>query len=158
MERKQNLHTDAGETADLAALSINDLQQRLKCSLEGLDAAEARRRLTEVGYNELPADKVNPLLKFPTYFWEEFQAGNAIAALQAKLALNARVNRDGRWSSVPARELVPGDVIRVRLGDIVPADAKLLEGESSVQLTLRLWCAEAGLSKQIECDLYEQAK
>jgi H+-transporting ATPase len=60
-------------------------------------------------------------------FWEEFQAGNAIAALKARLALNARVKRGGRWGSVPARELVPGDLIRIRLGDIVPADAKLLD-------------------------------
>ena len=62
-------------------------------------------------------------------FWEEFQAGNAIAALKAQLAIRARVRRDGSWTTAPARELVPGDVIRVRLGDIVPADARLLEGE-----------------------------
>jgi H+-transporting ATPase len=63
-------------------------------------------------------------------FWEERQAGNAIAALKAKLAINARVKRDGNWITPPARELVPGDVIRVRLGDIVPADARLLDGDS----------------------------
>ncbi len=62
-------------------------------------------------------------------FWEEHQAGNAIAALKAKLAIKARVKRDGKWVTPPARELVPGDVIRVRLGDIVPADARLLEGD-----------------------------
>jgi H+-transporting ATPase len=62
-------------------------------------------------------------------FWEEHQAGNAIAALKAKLAINARVLRDGKWATPPARELVPGDVIRLRLGDIVPADARLLEGD-----------------------------
>jgi H+-transporting ATPase len=62
-------------------------------------------------------------------FWEEYQAGNAIAALKAKLAIRARVRRDGKWTTVAARELVPGDVIRVRLGDIVPADACLLEGD-----------------------------
>jgi H+-transporting ATPase len=62
-------------------------------------------------------------------FWEEYQAGNAIAALKAKLALQARVKRDGQWTTAPARELVPGDLIRVRLGDIVPADAQLLEGD-----------------------------
>jgi len=61
-------------------------------------------------------------------FWEEHQAGNAIAALQAKLAIKARVKRDGKWTTPEARELVPGEVIRVRLGDIVPADARLLEG------------------------------
>ena len=63
-------------------------------------------------------------------FWEEHQAGNAIAALKAKLAINARVKRGGQWVSVPARELVPGDIVRVRLGDIVPADARLLGGDS----------------------------
>ena len=62
-------------------------------------------------------------------FWEEYQAGNAIAALKAKLALKARVRRDGKWTSIAARELVPGDVIRVCLGDIVPADARLLAGD-----------------------------
>ena len=63
-------------------------------------------------------------------FWEERQAGNAIAALKAKLAIKARVKRDGKWINPPARELVPGDVIRMRLGDIVPADARLLDGDS----------------------------
>jgi H+-transporting ATPase len=62
-------------------------------------------------------------------FWEEHQAGNAIAALKAKLAIKARVRRDGKWTTAEARELVPGDVIRVRLGDIVPADARLLDGD-----------------------------
>jgi H+-transporting ATPase len=62
-------------------------------------------------------------------FWEEFQAGNAIAALKAKLAINARVRREGKWIALPARELVPGDIIRIRLGDIVPADARVLEGD-----------------------------
>ena len=59
-------------------------------------------------------------------FWEEHQAGNAIEALKAKLAIKARVKRDGEWTTPAARELVPGDVIRLRLGDIVPADARLL--------------------------------
>ena len=62
-------------------------------------------------------------------FWEEYQAGNAIEALKKKLALNARVRRDGAWKTIPSRELVPGDIIRLRLGEIIPADAKLLEGD-----------------------------
>jgi H+-transporting ATPase len=63
-------------------------------------------------------------------FWEEHQAGNAIEALKAKLAVKATVKRDGKWVNPNASELVPGDVIRLRLGDIVPADARLLEGDS----------------------------
>ncbi len=62
-------------------------------------------------------------------FWEEHQAGKAIAALKAQLAIIARVRRDGKWVTPPARELVPGDVIRLRRGDIVPADARLLAGD-----------------------------
>ena len=62
-------------------------------------------------------------------FWEEREAGNAIDALKARLAIKARVKRDGKWATPPAKELVPGDVIRLRLGDIVPADARLLEGD-----------------------------
>ena len=63
-------------------------------------------------------------------FWEEHQAGNAIAALKARLAILAKVKRDGKWLNPKASELVPGDVVRLRLGDIVPADARLLDGDS----------------------------
>ncbi len=61
-------------------------------------------------------------------FWEERQAGNAIDALKSRLAVKARVQRDGKWITPPAQNLVPGDLIRLRLGDIVPADARLLDG------------------------------
>src|SRR5271156_3534059 len=62
-------------------------------------------------------------------FWEEREAGNAIDALKARLAIKARVKRDGKWITPPAKDLVPGDAIRLRLGDIVPADARLLDGD-----------------------------
>jgi H+-transporting ATPase len=62
-------------------------------------------------------------------FREEHQAGNAITALKKTLALKAKVKRDGQWTNIESRELVPGDVVRLRIGDIVPADAKLLDGE-----------------------------
>ena len=153
---------------DLKTLPLPELEQRLASSPEGLSQAEAQRRLTQYGPNEIEEKTTNPLLKFLTYFWgpipwmieaavilsavarhwpdffiilvlllsnavvgfwEEHQAGNAIAALKAKLAIKARVRRDGKWISSPSRELVPGDIIRLRLGDIVPADARLLEGD-----------------------------
>ena len=62
-------------------------------------------------------------------FTEEHSAGKAIDALKAQLAVKARVRRDGKWVTPPSRELVPGDVIRLRMGDIVPADARLLAGD-----------------------------
>jgi H+-transporting ATPase len=62
-------------------------------------------------------------------FWQEFKADNAIALLKQKLALRARVLRDGRWQEIAAAELVPGDLVLVKLGNVIPADVKLLEGE-----------------------------
>lgn len=62
-------------------------------------------------------------------FWQEHKADNAIELLKKRLAPKARVLRDGTWREIPSRELVPGDVVRVRLGDIVPADVKLMKGD-----------------------------
>jgi H+-transporting ATPase len=61
-------------------------------------------------------------------FWQEFKADNAIALLKQRLALKARVKRDGTWKDIEARLLVPGDVVHVKLGNVVPADLKLIEG------------------------------
>jgi len=69
------------------------------------------------------------LLNAAVGFWEEHKADNAIELLKQKLAPKARVLRDGKWIEVDARQLVPGDVVRVRLGVIVPADIKLLSGD-----------------------------
>ncbi|KAL2465303.1 ATPase 11 [Abeliophyllum distichum] len=62
-------------------------------------------------------------------FIEENNAGNAAAALMARLAPKAKVLRDGRWSEEEASILVPGDIVSIKLGDIIPADARLLEGD-----------------------------
>jgi H+-transporting ATPase len=61
-------------------------------------------------------------------FWQEFKADNAIALLKQRLALKARVKRDGVWKDIEARLLVPGDVVHVKLGNIIPADLKLTDG------------------------------
>jgi H+-transporting ATPase len=62
-------------------------------------------------------------------FWQEHQAANAVDALRKQLALKARVRRDGRWTEIDAVKLVPGDIVRLRLGDIIPADVRLIEGD-----------------------------
>jgi len=148
-------------------VSVSELLQRLSTSENGLSAAEASRRLDAFGPNEITEKRINPLLKFLTYFWgpipwmievaiilsaiiqhyedffiilallmlnavvgfwEENKAANAIELLKRKLAVTARVLRDGSWSELAALQLVPGDMIRVRLGDVVPADVKLTGG------------------------------
>ncbi len=158
----------SGTGDDLKSLALPELYEKLGSSKEGLSQADARGRLERYGPNEIAEKKVNPLLKFLSYFWgpipwmievavvlsaivrhwsdfliilvllvanatvgfwEEYQAGNAVAALKARLALKSRVRRDGKWTTLEARGLVPGDVIRLRLGDVVPADARLLDGE-----------------------------
>ena len=62
-------------------------------------------------------------------FWQENKAANALAALKGQLALKARVIRDRQWQEINAADLVTGDVIRLRLGDIIPADCKLMDGD-----------------------------
>src|SRR5262245_61898521 len=61
-------------------------------------------------------------------FWEEHEASNALDALKNSLALRARVLRSDKWQEVDARTLVPGDIVRLYLGDVVPADCKLIQG------------------------------
>uniref|UniRef100_UPI00260DB5D3 plasma-membrane proton-efflux P-type ATPase n=1 Tax=Oleiagrimonas sp. TaxID=2010330 RepID=UPI00260DB5D3 len=155
-------------SGDLKTLPLPALEKKLQSSPDGLTQAEADKRQSQYGPNEIAEKKTNPVLKFLGYFWgpipwmievavilsgvvrhwpdffiilvlllanatvgfwEERQAGNAIDALKARLAIKARVRRDGKWVTPAARELVPGDVIRLRLGDVVPADARLLDGD-----------------------------
>lgn len=61
-------------------------------------------------------------------FFEEHQASNALAALKNALALKAKVLRGESWSEIEAKDIVPGDIVRIRLGDVVPADARLVSG------------------------------
>jgi H+-transporting ATPase len=65
-------------------------------------------------------------------FFQEHRAQAALALLRQRLTVTARVRRDGRWQTIPAAELVPGDVVRLRVGDIVPADIRLSDGRIQV--------------------------
>ena len=65
-------------------------------------------------------------------FAQERCAAGVMETLRRRLQVSARVRRDATWQIVPARDLVPGDIVRVRPGDIIPADVKLLTGTLSV--------------------------
>lgn len=62
-------------------------------------------------------------------FIQEKRAQNALTLLQKRLTVHSRVLRDGNWQLISADQLVPGDVIRVRMGDVIPADVTILEGQ-----------------------------
>src|SRR5262244_699089 len=62
-------------------------------------------------------------------FWQDRKASNALAALRKGLAPEATAMRDGKWQEVAAATLVPGDIVKIRLGVIVPADLRLVGGE-----------------------------
>jgi H+-transporting ATPase len=64
-------------------------------------------------------------------FWQDHKAANALAALKKGLAPEADVLRDGKWQTVKAELLVPGDIVRLHIGQIVPADLKLIGGTSA---------------------------
>jgi H+-transporting ATPase len=90
-------------------------------------------------------------------FAEEHQAANAIDALKGRLATSARVRRDGTWGEVPVRDLVPGDVVRVRLGDVVPADTKIID-DLEVQVDQSALTGESlPVSRGLGEDLYSGA-
>ncbi len=78
-------------------------------------------------------------------FLQERRAAGVVEALRKRLQVSARVRRDSTWQVIPARELVPGDVVRVRPGDIVPADVKLITGTLSVDQS-----ALTGESKDVD--------
>ena len=65
-------------------------------------------------------------------FMQEHRAAGVVETLRRRLQVSARVRREGSWQVIPARELVPGDIIRVRPGDIIPADVKLLTGSLAI--------------------------
>jgi H+-transporting ATPase len=136
-------------TEEAKKATVNELIGILSSSESGIATSEADKRLAEYGYNEISEKKTSPILKFLSYFWiifvllllnasvgfwQEHKAENAIELLKKKLALKAKVLRDGKWQEIPSKELVPGDVVRVRLGDIIPADIipadiKLMKGD-----------------------------
>ena len=78
-------------------------------------------------------------------FAQEHRAAGVVETLRRRLQVSARVRRDSSWQVVPARELVPGDIVRVRSGDIVPADLKLLTGTMSLDQS-----ALTGESKELD--------
>ncbi|MGR5168330.1 cation-translocating P-type ATPase [Vibrio astriarenae] len=76
-------------------------------------------------------------------FWQEFKAQKGMEALKEMAAPEAEVMRDGKWISVPAKTLVPGDIIKINTGDILPADVRIIESN-------RLTVDEAALTGESE--------
>jgi len=151
---------------DLKELPLADVEKQLDCSPDGLTAAEAKKRLTQYGPNEIAEKTSNPLLALLAYFWGPIPWMIEVAVI---LSPRLRIGRTSSsscccWWPMPAsgsprsirragdrraegaagdqgaglarRNWITrrhaswcGDVIRMRMGDIVPADARLLEGD-----------------------------
>jgi H+-transporting ATPase len=158
-------------TADFADLPIADAYSALSTSTNGLSEDEAKRRISESGYNELLEKRKNPFVDFLARYWgpmpwlleltmvlsyvigHYLEVGivfvlltlnafigfhharsslKALELLKKRLAIKAKILRNGEWIVKDAREIVPGDIIQVGLGDLVPADSKIVAGEVSV--------------------------
>ncbi|CAN6573128.1 unnamed protein product [Malus baccata var. baccata] len=130
------------ENVDLERIPVQEVFEQLNCTKEGLSSDEGQKRLQIFGPNKLEEKKGRPpdwqdfvgitallIINSTISFIEENNAGNAAAALMAGLAPKTKVLRDGRWNELEAAILVPGDVVSIKLGDIVPADARLLDGD-----------------------------
>ncbi|XP_073111777.1 plasma membrane ATPase 1 isoform X3 [Elaeis guineensis] len=90
---------------------------------------DIRGQKKDIDYHDFIGIVTLLLINSTISFLEENNAGNAAAALMARLAPKAKVLRNGKWSEEDASVLVPGDIISIKLGDIIPADARLLEGD-----------------------------
>jgi H+-transporting ATPase len=158
-------------TADFSNVPIEDVYRELNASTDGLREDEARKRISEFGYNELVEKRKNPFLDFLARYWGpmpwlleltmalSYVIGHyleavivfalltinaiigfhhtrsslrALETLKKRLAVKAKVLRNGEWVVRDAREIVPGDTVQVALGDLVPADAKIVTGGLSV--------------------------
>src|ERR1035441_6614216 len=147
----------SGHPPDIATTSVPDTLAALHVNPDsGLTHAEVDVRRKQHGYNEVAIEKGHPVLTFLRKFWgisawmlELIMLLSAVLGKYSDLAVvsallgsnavlssleqaGARVRRDSSWHVVPARELVPGDIVRVRPGDIIPADLKLLTGALTV--------------------------
>jgi H+-transporting ATPase len=96
-------------------------------------------------YSDLAVVSVLLIVNAMLGFMQERRAAGVVETLRQRLQVSARVLREAAWQVVPARELVPGDIIRVRPGDIIPADVKLLTGLLSIDQS-----ALTGESKDVD--------
>ncbi len=83
--------------------------------------------------------------------WREGRAKTAMTKLKQRLRIESRVRRDRKWSTVPARELVPGDVVRARIGDLLPADVKIVDG--SLGLDQSVLTGESGIVDKLPAEI-----
>jgi H+-transporting ATPase len=165
-ERRRKVN-DAETDASRQPASSEDGLRNHESSVKGLSSAEALRRLSESGPNEVATADEHPIRRALRHFWspvpwmlettivlqlaagerleaamvaalllinvalgivQEGRASATLALLRQRLAPRARLLRDGAWSDAPAAVLVPGDIVHLSLGGIVPADAHLLSG------------------------------
>jgi plasma-membrane proton-efflux P-type ATPase len=96
-------------------------------------------------YSDLAVVSVLLLVNAVVSFVQERRAADVVDTLRRRLQISSRVLREANWQIVPARELVPGDIVRIRVGDIIPADIKLITGTMSVDQS-----ALTGESKDVE--------
>ncbi|KAL0330112.1 UNVERIFIED_CONTAM: Plasma membrane ATPase 4 [Sesamum radiatum] len=140
------------EAVDLERIPVEEVFEQLKCTREGKQDSQVSGLHVEplvMGHGGCCFDGYSPckwrreatglaglcwyrcliVHQLTISFIEENNAGNAAAALMAGLAPKTKVLRDGRWTEQDAAILVPGDIISIKLGYIIPADARLLEGD-----------------------------
>jgi H+-transporting ATPase len=140
LDSNENGLSESDAEARLAFYGLNTIQEQHKSAILKFLSyfwgpipwmIEIAATLSAVAHNTEELVIILILLFFNAIvgFWQEYQAGNAIEQLKKNLALKARVLRDGQWLSVDAEHLVPGDRVKIRLGDVVPADIALLEGD-----------------------------
>ncbi|KAJ4832023.1 hypothetical protein Tsubulata_010268 [Turnera subulata] len=110
------------EGIDLERLPWEEVFEQLRTSRNGLSSEDAEVRLQIFGQNKLEEKPENNFLKFLSFMWNPLSWVMEAAAVMAIVLANGGVLRDGQWQEQDAAILVPGDIISIKLGDIIPAD------------------------------------
>jgi H+-transporting ATPase len=161
----------ATKRTDYAKMPLDSVFTLLNTSAGGITEDEAKKRIEDLGYNEVSEKRRSPFVDFLSRYWgpmpwlleltmalsyivghylevtiifgllttnavigfhHAHSSQKALELLKKRLAVKAKVLRNEKWVVTDARRIVPGDVIQVGLGDLVPADAKIVSGEISI--------------------------
>ena len=179
-ENKSNVEVKAGMSKEIKGLSSSEAQERLsKYGPNEIPEKEEAllHRIFRRFWGPIPwMIEIAAILSAAVKKWEDFaiivlmllvnavldfyqesKALNAIKALKKSLAKKTLVLRDGKWIELDAKDIVPGDIIKLKIGDIVPADAELLQGDYLLADMSALTGESLPVSKKVGEEIYGNA-
>ena len=131
---------------------VSGQKETKKADIKGLTTEEVKKRLEKFGTNEIPEKEESVFHRIFRRFW-----GPIPWMIEAAAVLSALVLRDGKWQEVDAKDIVPDDIVKLKIGDIVPADVKLIDGDFILADQSALTGESLAVSKKVGDTVYGNA-